>query len=99
MKIPDILVKNPQFALLAGVVVIGGIWLLTRGVKGMSKDIAKGGVDLITGTVSGVTVGIGEAVGIPETNMTECEKAQKEGRTWDASFACPVGTFVKGIFS
>lgn len=31
---------------------------------------------------------------IPKTNMTECERAMAEGRTWDASFACPAGTFI-----
>lgn len=30
---------------------------------------------------------------IPSTNMTECERAMAEGRTWDASWACPAGTF------
>ena len=48
---------------------------------------------------SGVVVGIGEAVGIPPTNQTECEKALAEGRTWDASFACPAGTFIKSFFN
>jgi hypothetical protein len=32
--------------------------------------------------------------GIPETNLSECEKAKTEGRTWDASFACPAGDFI-----
>lgn len=31
---------------------------------------------------------------IPKTNMTECERAMAEGRTLDASFACPAGTFI-----
>ncbi|TXC66019.1 hypothetical protein FSC37_09170 [Piscinibacter aquaticus] len=39
-------------------------------------------------------VGIGQAIGIPATNETECERARREGRTWDASFACPAGTFL-----
>lgn len=46
------------------------------------------------GAVAGVATGIGDAVGLPRTNMTECEKAIKEGRTWDASFACPAGDFL-----
>lgn len=36
----------------------------------------------------------GDALGIPRTDMTECEKAMAEGRTLDASFACPAGDFL-----
>lgn len=36
----------------------------------------------------------GDVLGIPRTDMTECEKAMAEGRTWDASFACPGGDFL-----
>lgn len=46
----------------------------------------------------GVVLGIGDQVGIPRTNMTECEKALAEGRKWDASFACPAGTFIGSFF-
>jgi hypothetical protein len=41
---------------------------------------------------------VGEVVGIPRTNETECEKALREGRTWDASFACPAGTWLSSTF-
>jgi hypothetical protein len=37
---------------------------------------------------------VGETFGVPRTNETECQKALREGRTWDASFACPAGTFL-----
>jgi hypothetical protein len=40
----------------------------------------------------------GDILGIPRTNETECEKALREGRTLDASFACPAGTFIGSIF-
>lgn len=41
---------------------------------------------------------VGDAIGLPRTNETECQKALREGRTWDASFACPAGTFLKSFF-
>ncbi len=47
---------------------------------------------------AGVVVGAGKAVGIPATNETECEKALREGRTWDASFACPAGKFLGSLW-
>lgn len=51
-------------------------------------------VNAAAGAVAGATYAIGDAVGIPRTNETECEKAIREGRYWDASFACPAGTFI-----
>jgi hypothetical protein len=41
---------------------------------------------------------VGEVIGIPRTNETECQKALREGRTWDASFACPAGTWLSSTF-
>ncbi|TBO31326.1 hypothetical protein EYS42_08760 [Aquabacterium lacunae] len=41
---------------------------------------------------------VGAAVGVPRTNETECQRALREGRTWDASFACDAGTFLKSTF-
>lgn len=40
---------------------------------------------------------IGGAVGVPRTEATACERAKAEGRTWDASFACPASDFLKFI--
>lgn len=50
------------------------------------------------GVVGGIATGIGDQIGIPRTNMTECEKALAEGRRWDASFACPAATFLGSFF-
>lgn len=44
--------------------------------------------------VSAPVLSAGDALGLPRTNATECEKAMAEGRTWDASFACPAGDFL-----
>lgn len=51
-------------------------------------------VDTVTKPAAGVVLGVGDAVGVPRTNETECEKAKREGRTLDASFACPAGDFL-----
>lgn len=57
-------------------------------------------IDLVDGVVAGVGMGAAEKwLGIPQTNMTECERAKAEGRTWDASFACPAWNFTKYLFS
>lgn len=44
-------------------------------------------------------LGIGDAIGLPRTNETECERAKREGRTWDASFACPAGDFLSYMWN
>lgn len=59
-------------------------------------------VSTVVGTVNDAAgnaiQSVGTKIGIPRTNETECEKALREGRTWDASFACPAGTFLKDLF-
>lgn len=54
---------------------------------------------LVVDTASGAVIGIGKAVGVPETNMDECDRAIAEGRTWDASFACPASRFIKHVLN
>jgi hypothetical protein len=46
---------------------------------------------------AGTIEGIGLAVGIPRTNMTQCEADRAAGRWWDASFSCPAGDFLSAI--
>lgn len=41
---------------------------------------------------------IGAVVGIPRTDQTQCQKDLDQGRLWDASFSCPAGTFLGGLF-
>jgi hypothetical protein len=50
--------------------------------------------NLATGAVAGVALGVGDAIGVPRTDKTQCEKDIAEGRYWDASFSCPAGTFI-----
>jgi hypothetical protein len=47
----------------------------------------------------GVVEGIGDSLGVPRTSESECDAALREGRLWDASFACPAGRFIGGIFT
>lgn len=63
--------------------------------QSVGAALGSGAVDLGTGIV----YGIGDGIGLPRTDQTDCEKALAEGRTWDASFACPAVTFVKSLFT
>ena len=67
-----------------------GIFVAKKGVAGATAAVAGAAVD----AAAGVVVGIGQTIGIPATSETECEKAKREGRTLDASFACPAGDFL-----
>lgn len=83
-----------------GIAAIAILWWLTRkgqaAALGSSVGSAAGG--LVASVPGGVVIGIGDGVGIPRTDMTECEKAKAEGRTWAASFVCPAGDFVGYLF-
>lgn len=94
------MVKLPATYLIAGGVVMAAlVWAATKGAKGAGAAIVSGAVDMVDGAVSESVFTVGEAVGIPRTNMTECERAKAEGRTWDASFACPAADFLRYVWS
>jgi hypothetical protein len=63
---------------------------LTDAIAGVTGVVADAAGD----ATAGVAIGIGDVIGVPRTNESECEKAMREGRTWDASFACPAKTFI-----
>lgn len=65
----------------------------------MAEQTGAAVVDSVDGVLSGVAYGVGDRIGLERTNETECERAIREGRTWDASFACPAGTFIKSLFN
>lgn len=75
-------------------VVLVGAYIAKKGLAGAAAGVVGAAGDVAAGTV----VGIGELIGIPATSETECEKALREGRTWDASFACPAGRFLQWTF-
>lgn len=81
--------------IVAGGAVLAAIaYVALRGVKNVGADLGGAAVDLVDGVVTGTVTGIGEHIGVPKTSQTECERAKAEGRTWDASFACPAVDFL-----
>lgn len=90
--------KAETVLILAGVGAAAvAVWWLANPQR--MQDAAAGSVALAGAVGSGVVLGVGDAVGIPRTDQTECDKAIAEGRRWDASFACPASTFIKSIFN
>ena len=87
--------KTETVAILA-VIAVGTALVVLR-----SRTTQDWGAAVGSGVVNagaGVVLGIGDAVGLPRTDMTECQRALAEGRRWDASFACPAGTFIGSFF-
>lgn len=96
MKIPAI----PMPYLIAGGAALAAVlWLSTKGGKSAGEAIGTGAVNLVDGVLTGTVTGIGDVFGVPRTEPTACEKAKAEGRTLDASFACPAGDFLKYVFN
>ena len=73
-------------------------WIYTKGVRNAAQSAARAAVGLAEGTATGIVVGIGEGIGIPPTDYDQCTADLANGRTWDASFSCPAGTFLKSFF-
>lgn len=87
------------YLIAGGAVAVALLYVITKGARGTGEAVGRGAVDLANGVVHGTVTGIGEAVGIPQTNPSKCERAMAEGRTWDASFDCPAGTFLRYLWS
>jgi len=97
---------NEQRFLILGVATAALVLLVLVKKNGIAAVAADAGeaagaavINLGGGVVAGAAEAIGDVVGIPRTNETECQKAMREGRYWDASFACPAGTFISGTAS
>ncbi len=63
-------------------------------VREGAAGITAGAVGAVADTGAGVVYGIGDALGVPRTDVDKCDAAVADGRWWDASFACPAGRFV-----
>jgi hypothetical protein len=81
-------------AAVAGVGVLA-VYLYRKGPATVARQAVAAVADAANAAVGETVNTVGEMIGIPRTNQTECEKAIAEGRTWDASFACPAGTFLR----
>lgn len=77
---------------VAWVVLKGGAFNASQSLGATISDVA-------IGVPTGIVLGVGDSFGIPRTNQTQCERDIAAGRTWDSSFSCPAGTFIKSFFN
>lgn len=80
-------------ASLAGLALI---WWATR--AGNAAKLAQGATRVAGEVAGGVVKGVGEIVGIPDTDQTQCQRYLAAGNYWDASFSCPAKDFIGGVF-
>lgn len=90
-----------QLAPLALLALVGlVIWSRVRPgagggiVQEVAATVTEAAAGAVGSVASGAVLGVGDAVGLPRTDQTECQKALAEGRMWDASFACPAKDFL-----
>lgn len=86
------------YLLAGGIIAAALLYVAARGAQKTGQQIGGAAVDLADGVIGGAVTEIGERIGIPKTEESECDKAIREGRTWDASFACPAARFLKYVW-
>jgi len=90
-----------QFSpIVGGYLVLGTIgaaallWFLHGGAQKAAAAVAAVPGELAAGAVQGV----GDSIGIPRTDQTQCDADLAAGRMWSASFSCPASRFIGGLF-
>lgn len=84
--------------LIGAAVAAVAYFVLRGGVRGVASDIGAAPFELTDGLLSGAVTGAGGLVGVPATNVTQCDKDLAAGRTWDASFSCPAKRWLGSLF-
>lgn len=92
---------NKTLLIGAGVAAAAALYLVSKKKPGerLANTIGRELVGGLGNAATGAVVGLGEFVGIPATNASQCDKDLAAGDTWASSFSCPAGRFVGGIFS
>lgn len=92
-----------RIALYVGAALVAGVglyvWTQRRPGEGMGATLGRVAVGTVADVGTGAVKGIGEAVGIPDTNADQCEADLARGDMWAASFSCPASRFIEGAYS
>jgi len=88
----------PPAAAFYGLVGLAGLALVLWIVHGGARTVGAAAGALPGEIAGGVVLGVGDSFGVPRTSESECDRALRDGRLWDASFACPAGRFIGGLF-
>lgn len=94
MKLPPVVLIGAGLGVL-GLVLYRG----AGGAGGLARELVSGAYGVASEVASEGVLSIGDAIGLPRTDRTECEQLLADGRTWDASFVCPAGTWIRSLGS
>lgn len=90
---------STPYLIAGGAVLAALVYVASKGARETGAAIGAAAVDLVDGAVSGAVVGIGERVGIPATNVSQCERDKAAGDTWAASFSCPAADWLRYVIN
>lgn len=91
-------IEIPPLAAFYGLVGLAGLALVLWLAAGGARKLGAVAGALPAELAGGVVLGVGDSLGVPRTSEAECDRALRDGRLWDASFACPAGKFIGGLF-
>jgi len=81
--------------LIVGGAVLGIAAFYFLGVRGLASGAGRAVVNAAGGVAEGVTYGVSDLIGLENPDLTKCEQAKLNGDTWQASFSCGAGDFLK----
>lgn len=79
--------------MLMGLVGIVLFWV-SRNARAVGSAVAETAGEVAVGAVEG----LGQVIGIPPTNQTQCQRDIAAGDWWEASFSCPAGDFLGAVW-
>lgn len=92
---PNMLELDRYIVVGGGLLLIAAVaYVAVRGTREAAASVAAGAVD----AAGGIVIGLGDGLGLPRTQAEKCAAAKAAGDTWEASFACPAGDFLKWVF-
>lgn len=93
--------KTPSPVALASIALgAAALYVLWKRKPGETIAGAAGRVAVETAADAGVGAvkAIGAQVGVPDTNTSQCDADLARGDYWAASFSCPAGRFISGVY-
>lgn len=86
--------QQQQYALIGGGVAVLLLWG-PQLARWLAEKVGAAAAGIPIETATGIVLGVGDAVGIPRTDVDKCQAHVDAGEWLDASFYCPAGTFLK----
>lgn len=90
-----------QWWILGGVAValLWGPQIARALARRSGEVVGEAGAGVVIDAATGAVIGVGKAVGVPETNLSKCEQDIAAGDLWAASFDCPASTYLQAAWN